>query len=96
MWYLKNISEQKLVDPETGKEVAAGEVKSFSNEFAFLRFCAVNNGSVKIVTEKEYNQYLGTFGKLSQQKSNEKDVNNEAVGDSTNTSATKEKSKKQK
>lgn len=71
MWYIKNISKEILIEPESGKQLNPGEIKAINDEYVFLRFCAAYNGLVQVVSEKEYNLYIGSFGSLSQKNTEE-------------------------
>lgn len=72
MYYLKNISDEILVDPETGKQIKPAEVKSFNNAMEFERFLAIHNGKAAVVTEREYNLYIGSFGELARKSEEQK------------------------
>lgn len=60
-WNIKNISEEKLIDPETGVVIGPGECKRFTDEYAFLRFTSIFNGSWKIVDDKEFYRWAGSL-----------------------------------
>jgi hypothetical protein len=68
MWYLKNTSQNVLIEPESGKQMLPGEIKVFNSEYTFLRFLACHNGSVAVVTENEYNQYTGALARLAKEQ----------------------------
>jgi hypothetical protein len=80
MYYIKNTSDQTLIEPETNLKVEPGACKQFKDEMLFLRFTAVFNGLCEVITEEQYNRWLASFGqlgaeygKLAQKAKEEKD-----------------------
>jgi hypothetical protein len=57
-YYLKNITDKDLIDPDTGEVLKAGAVKYYDNEFHFLRMTALFNGEVRVLSEKEYYEII--------------------------------------
>jgi hypothetical protein len=64
MYYIKNTSDQTLIEPETNLKVEPGACKQFKDEMLFLRFTAVFNGLCEVITEEQYNRWLASFGQL--------------------------------
>jgi hypothetical protein len=64
MYYIKNTSDQTLIEPETNLKVEPGACKQFRDEMLFLRFTAVFNGLCEVITEEQYNRWLASFGQL--------------------------------
>ena len=64
MYYIKNTSDQTLIEPETNLRVEPGACKQFKDEMLFLRFTAAFNGLCEVITEEQYNRWLASFGQL--------------------------------